>query len=175
MALLQFGFILWWIYFFNEVNHHCLTHWGRDKMSDMFVDDIFKFIFFNENIWISLKTSLKFVPKVQNNNIPALVQIMAWCRPGNKPLSEPMMQTMMVSLLTHIWVTQPLGVKAMTCCLFGNKPLAKQTLSGHFETKSIKLSKMWMKNSKIKFSFKEKQLKMSSEKCRPFCSDLKSV
>ena len=25
------------------------------------------------------------------NNIPALVQIMAWCRPGDKPLSEPMM------------------------------------------------------------------------------------
>ena len=25
------------------------------------------------------------------NNIPSLVQIMAWCRPGDKPLSEPMM------------------------------------------------------------------------------------
>ena len=24
-------------------------------------------------------------------NIPALVQIMAWCRTGDKPLSEPMM------------------------------------------------------------------------------------
>ena len=23
------------------------------------------------------------------NNIPALIQIMAWCRPGDKPLSEP--------------------------------------------------------------------------------------
>ena len=25
------------------------------------------------------------------DNIPALVQIMAWCRSGDKPLSEPMM------------------------------------------------------------------------------------
>ena len=38
-----------------------------------------------------------------NNNIPALVQIMAWRRPGDKPLSE----RMIVSLLTHICVTRP--------------------------------------------------------------------
>ena len=49
------------------------------------------------------KFSVKFVPKGPINNISALVQIMACCRPGNKPLSEPMM----VSLLTHICVTQP--------------------------------------------------------------------
>ena len=68
-----------------------------------FADDTFKPIFLNENIWISIKISLKFVPKVPINNIPALVQIMAWRRPGDKPLSEPMM----VSLLTHICVTRP--------------------------------------------------------------------
>ena len=56
-----------------------------------FADDIFKCIFLNENIWISIKISLKFVPKGPINNIPALVQIMAWRRPGDKPLSEPMM------------------------------------------------------------------------------------
>ena len=66
-------------------------------------DDIFKWIFFNENVWISIKIALKFVPKGLINNIPALVQIMAWRRPGDKPLSEPMM----VSLLTHICVTRP--------------------------------------------------------------------
>ena len=37
------------------------------------------------------------------NNIPALAQIMAWRRPGDKPLSEPMM----VRLLTHLCVTRP--------------------------------------------------------------------
>ena len=55
-----------------------------------FADDIFKCVFLNENEWISLRISLKFVPKVRINNIPSLVQIMAWRRPGDKPLSEPM-------------------------------------------------------------------------------------
>ena len=68
-----------------------------------FPDDIFKCIFLNENVWISIKISLRFVPKGPIDNIPALVQIMAWRRPGNKPLSEPMM----VRLLTHICVTRP--------------------------------------------------------------------
>ena len=34
---------------------------------------------------------LRFVPWVQINNIPSLVQIMAWHQAGDKPLSEPMM------------------------------------------------------------------------------------
>ena len=68
-----------------------------------FPDDTFKRIFFNENVRISIKISLKFVPKGPINNNPALVQIMAWCRSGDKPLSEPMM----VNLLTHICVTRP--------------------------------------------------------------------
>ena len=69
-----------------------------------FADDTFKRIFLNENVIISIKISLKFVPKGPINNIPALVQIMAWRRPGDKPLSEA---AMMVSLLTHICVTRP--------------------------------------------------------------------
>ena len=68
-----------------------------------FADDTFKRIFLNENIWISLKKSLKFVPKVLINNIPSVVQIMAWRWPGDKPLFEPMMD----SLLTHICVSRP--------------------------------------------------------------------
>ena len=48
-------------------------------------------IFFNKNVWISLKISLKFVSKVRIKNMLALVQMMAWRRPGNKPLSGPMM------------------------------------------------------------------------------------
>ena len=62
-----------------------------------FLDDIFKCIFLNENVWMSFELSLKFDPKGQINNIPTLVQIMACRRPGDKPLSEPMM----VSLLTQ--------------------------------------------------------------------------
>ena len=48
-----------------------------------FAADILKYIFFNVNVWISLKISPKLVPKVQINNFPELVQIMPWCRPGN--------------------------------------------------------------------------------------------
>ena len=44
-----------------------------------------KCIFLNESIWISIGISLKFVPKGPINNIPALVQIMAWRLPGDKP------------------------------------------------------------------------------------------
>ena len=68
-----------------------------------FADDVFICIFLNENVWILLKISLKFVPKGPINNIPALVQIMAWRRPGDKPLCEPVM----VRLPTHICVTRP--------------------------------------------------------------------
>ena len=41
------------------------------------------------------------------NDIPTLVQIMAWCRPGDKSLSEPMM----VNLLSHICVIRPQWAK----------------------------------------------------------------
>ena len=72
-----------------------------------FADDIFKRIFLNENVWISRKISLEFIPRVGINNILALIQIMDWHRPGGKQLSEPMMD----SLLTHICVTRHQWVK----------------------------------------------------------------
>ena len=53
-----------------------------------FADVIFRCIFFNENVWIPIKISLNFVPKGPINNIPALVQMMAWRLLGDKPLSE---------------------------------------------------------------------------------------
>ena len=60
-----------------------------------FADDIFKCIFLIENARIA--------PKVRINSIIALVQIMAWPRPGDKSSSEPMV----ISLLMHICVTRP--------------------------------------------------------------------
>ena len=59
-------------------------------------------IFLNGNVRISIDISLKCVPKGPMDHIPALVQIMAWRRPGDKPLSEPIM----ISLLTHICITR---------------------------------------------------------------------
>ena len=90
-----------------------------------FPDDILKLIFLNENVWISIEISLKFVSKGQINNIPALVQIMAWRRPGDKPSFEPMM----VNLLTHMCVTRPQWVKIFLysteihCIFLSNKSL----------------------------------------------------
>ena len=74
-----------------------------------FPDNTFRHIFWNENGRISIKFSLKFVSKGPLNKIPALVQLMAWCRPGDKPLSQPMM----VRLLMHICVTRPQWVNTI--------------------------------------------------------------
>ena len=75
-----------------------------------FADDTSKRIFLNENVWIPIKISLRCVPKGPINNIPALVQIMAWRRSGDKPLSEPMVD----SLPTHICVTRPQWVNGFS-------------------------------------------------------------
>ena len=56
---------------------------------------------------------MKFVAKDPINNVPALLQIMAWRRPGDKPLSE----SMMVSLPTHICVTRPHRVRGAPICV----------------------------------------------------------
>ena len=62
---------------------HVLKHWGREN-GRRFTNDIFIWIFFNENSWILIKISLKFVPRGPVNNIPASVQRMAWRRTGDK-------------------------------------------------------------------------------------------
>ena len=69
-----------------------------------FPDDIFKLIFLNQMFELRLTFH-----KGPINNIPALVQIMAWRRPGDKPLSE----IMLASLLTYICVT---GLNELTLC-----------------------------------------------------------
>ena len=48
-----------------------------------FPDETFKCIFVDENVRIVIKISLTFVPNGTINNIQALVQIMAWHRPGD--------------------------------------------------------------------------------------------
>ena len=69
-------------------------------MAATFADDIFKWIFVNEKFFcILIKISLKFVPKGPIDNKAALVQIMAWCRTGDKPLPEPIL-----TQLTDIYI-----------------------------------------------------------------------
>ena len=84
-----------------------LTHWGWDKMAA-----IFQTIYWKAFSWMKMyKFQLIFQWSFlmgPMNNIPVLVQIIAWRRPGGKPLSE----SVMLILLTHICVTPPEWVKA---------------------------------------------------------------
>ena len=94
-----------------------LTHKGRDKMAAV-IQTTFSHAF-SEWKWINcIQISLVIVPNGPNNNIPALIKIMAWRRPGNKPLSEPMM----VSLLTHIYASLGLNELASLPCSFNELP-----------------------------------------------------
>ena len=77
-----------------------LTHWGRYKMATISQTTILNA--FSRIKMLGLRL-LKFVSKGRINNIPSLVQIMAWRRPGDKPLSEHMM----VRLPTHTCVARP--------------------------------------------------------------------
>ena len=112
-----------------------------------FPDAIFKCIFLNENIKISIKISLKFVPKGPINNIPSLVQIMAWRRPGDKPSSEPMM----VCLLTHICVTRPQWVKrrihAFLCYQKTTMWCEMSLIEVKLQTRATRLQILWLTNS----------------------------
>ena len=69
-------------------------------MAAILADDIFKWIFLNENVWIFIKISLKFVPRSPVDNKPAFVQVMAWHRTGNK-LFEPMMTQFIDAYMWH--------------------------------------------------------------------------
>ena len=68
-----------------------LKHIEAEQNVCYFSEDMFKCIFLNENVWIPLKISLMFVPKISINYILALVQIVVWRRPGDKLQSELMM------------------------------------------------------------------------------------
>ena len=77
-----------------------LTHWGPEKMDAISQTTLSCAFCWMKILEFRLKCHWKLFPM---NNIPALVQIMAWHRQGDKALPEPMM----VSLLTHICVTRP--------------------------------------------------------------------
>ena len=108
LRLMQFGlFCVWFVVSLFSIHSLLpfranLTHWGRDKWTPFRRRHIqmhfreWKYMNFDWNL-------LRFVSEGLINNIPALVLIMAWRRPGEKPLSEPMV----VSLPTHICVARP--------------------------------------------------------------------
>ena len=70
-------------------------------MVAILADGNFKCIFFNENYWIPIRISLKFVPMSAIDNKPAMVQGMAWHRRNNKPLPEPMLTQFTDAYMRH--------------------------------------------------------------------------
>ena len=70
-------------------------------MAVSLADDIFKCIFLNENDKIPVHISLTFIPRDPIDNEAALVQVMAWCQTGNKPLPEPMMTQFSDAYMLH--------------------------------------------------------------------------
>ena len=111
----------WVAAFFETLGLYCICHevftwfsrfvylntFGAETNGHHF-DTTFKLIFLNDNCGILIPISLKFVPKGPVHNNTALVQVMAWCQIGDKPLSEP---KMVFHLLMLRCVTQSIWVK----------------------------------------------------------------
>ena len=70
-------------------------------MAAILADNIFKWIFLNEKFCILIQIPLEFVPKEPIDNNSALVQIMAWRRIGDKPLSEPKLTWFIDAYVRH--------------------------------------------------------------------------
>ena len=95
-------------YMTRKIGAHilCLNTLRLRQNGCHFSDNIFNCIFLNENAWNLIKIPMKFVPKYPVKNIPALVQIMAWRRPGDKPLWWPYDNQWWPSLPRHICITR---------------------------------------------------------------------
>ena len=76
-------------------------HLPLDKKAAIFAEDIFNFISLNENDRIPIHISLRYVSRRPIDKKPALVQVMAWCRTGHKPLPEPMLTKFTDAYMRH--------------------------------------------------------------------------
>ena len=90
-----------------------LTHWDRDKIAPISQTTFSNAFSCMKHMNFAQGSNWQFFPKVRIDNFPALVWIMAWCRPGHKLLSEPMM----VNLLTHMCVTRYQWVNTLRLCV----------------------------------------------------------
>ena len=109
------------LYDIHVIRHQYVNTLRLRQNGCHFADATIKCIFLNGNAWI--KTSVKFVPKGPINIIPAFVELMAWRRPCDKPLSEPMK----VKILTHTCVTRPQWVTVVLLGAFSQNVSWSQT------------------------------------------------
>ena len=87
----------------SEMNISCLlnTSFPPGQNGHHFTDDIFKCIFMNEKFHILIQISLKFVLNIPIDSKSAMVQVMAWRRTGDKPLTEPMVAEFTDAYMQH--------------------------------------------------------------------------
>ena len=74
----------------KPARYYCLITAGTIKVISLYL-----------HLRILIKISVKFVTKGPINDMLALVQIMAWCRKGVKPLSKPMATLLADASLGH--------------------------------------------------------------------------
>ena len=72
-------------------------------MATNLADDIFNYISLNENDSISIEISLKYVLRSPIDKKVSIASVMAWHRPGDTPLSEPVM----IRIPTHRCAIRP--------------------------------------------------------------------
>ena len=87
--------------FLNVEMVHVLKSSPLDKMAHILADDYFGWIFLNENDITPIRISLKYVPRSPIDNKPAMVQVMAWRRTGDKPLPETMLTQFTDAYMRH--------------------------------------------------------------------------
>ena len=95
---------------------------GWPRQNGRLFADIFKCIFLNEDICISISISLKYVPKSLIKDIEALVQIMAWRQSGDnyylnqwwfvdwRTYKYTHTYIYIILIHTHIYMYTPLGL-----------------------------------------------------------------
>ena len=145
-----------WVFMIYSLNNVCIPLYSiqlhintlRPKQNGRhFPNNIFKCLFLKENSWISIRISLKFLPKVPINYKPALVQIMTGCLTGDKPLFEPMMGYFTDTYMRHSalisWMIQvscmPHGIR------YDLSRQIKQIIGMLFNIKlNLSLDKWWL-------------------------------
>ena len=89
-TMLHCNIVSHWLGAYTKLSLHHYGFWFNilkpEQNHSHFSDDILKCIFLNENRYIFIQISLKFVPKGLNNSKSGLVQAMAWHRVGDKSL-----------------------------------------------------------------------------------------
>ena len=85
----------------NNLDIYAFKSSRPGQNSRHFPDDMFKCIFMNEKSCILIRISMQFDLKGPINNKPPLVMVMAWRRPGDKPLPEPMLTKFTDAYMRH--------------------------------------------------------------------------